>query len=129
VNTVICAVLTWDNRPDVSSQKLIRTFLVGDPFITIEFQAYSQHGGKRPSNFVRSDRPSVLSRWKTSLLTKWGFTKVYISVFYFRKFVKKIQVWLKSDNNKEHFTWTTVYICDNIWLNSPKGKKLFRHNS
>jgi hypothetical protein len=39
----------------------------------------------------------------------WGF---------FRKFVEKIQVSLKSDKNNGYFTWTPLYIYDNISLNS-----------
>jgi len=36
---------------------------------------------------------------------------------FFEKSVEKIQVSLKSDKNKAHFTWRPVYIYDNISLN------------
>ena len=36
--------------------------------------------------------------------------------YYFRKFVKKIQVSLKSDKNNGYFTWRPTYFYDRIWL-------------
>ena len=46
----------------------------------------------------------------------------------FRKYVAKIQVSLKYDKNNGHFTWTPVYIYDNISLDSSLNGKHFRHN-
>ena len=46
-----------------------------------------------------------------------GFYEIlYLSIFL--KFVQKFQVSLKSDTNNRYFTWKTMYIYDNISLNS-----------
>ena len=40
----------------------------------------------------------------------------YLKIF--RKYVKKIQVWLKSDRHNRYCTWRPIYIFDHISLNS-----------
>ena len=46
----------------------------------------------------------------------------------FREPVKKIQVSLKSDQKKWHFTWKSIYIYVNILFNYYKNKKSFRES-
>ena len=59
---------------------------------------------KATVSFVMSTRPSVR-------------IILDISVF-FRKYVEKIHVSLKSDKNNGYITWKRFYIYDNISLNS-----------
>jgi hypothetical protein len=44
----------------------------------------------------------------------------------FRKSVERIQLSLQYDNDYGHFTWPTMYICDNIWLNCAWKEKCFK---
>ena len=52
---------------------------------------------------------------------KWEIR--YLSIF--KTSVKKIQVSLKSDKNNDYFTWTPVYIFDNIWHIYSQDEKRF----
>ena len=52
-----------------------------------------------------------------TLLQLGGLAKKYISIF-FRNPVKKIQVSLKSDQNKGYFTRGPIYFSDHISRNS-----------
>jgi hypothetical protein len=67
---------------------------------------------------------SVFPRWTTRLPLDGFSLNLYLSIF--RKYVEKIQFWLKSDKNKGYFTWKTVYIYDNTSQNSSYGEKCFR---
>ena len=66
-------------------------------------------------------------------LRPYGATRLQLVVFswnfiwdFFRKYVQKIEVSLKSDNNNEYFTWRPMYIFNNISLSSPCNEKSFR---
>jgi hypothetical protein len=64
-------------------------------------------------SFVMSVRQSV---WSKSAGTERIFMK-FGTWRFFWKFVEKIQVSLKSDNNR-YFAWRSTCICDNFSLNS-----------
>ena len=83
----------------------------------LTFEACSQNFEKRllassclsvPWPTVRKLQPG--SHW-TDFHEIW-----YLNIF--RKRIKKIQVSLQPDKNNSHFTWTLMYFCDNISLNS-----------
>jgi hypothetical protein len=69
-------------------------------------------------SFVISVRPSVrLSAWNNSAPNGRILIKLNIWAF-FRKYVEKIQVSLKSDKNNGYFIWRRFDIFDDISLNS-----------
>jgi hypothetical protein len=76
------------------------------------FKARSQNYEKQ---LFASSCPSVRmehfdSHWK-------DFHEIwYLSIF--RKYVWKIQVWLKSDKNNGYMTWRHMYVYGNMLLNS-----------
>jgi hypothetical protein len=69
-------------------------------------------------------KPVCPSAWKNSahagrIFTKFGILSI------FRKSVEKIQVSLKSHNNKGCFIWRPLCIYDHISLNSSQNEKYF----
>jgi hypothetical protein len=62
------------------------------------------------------------SAWNNSAPNGWIFMKFYIWALP----VEKIQVSLKSDKNNRHFTWSSMYVCDNVSLKSSYNEKCFR---
>ena len=72
---------------------------------------------KATISFVLSLNPTVyLSAWNNSALTGRIFMKFELSIF--RKPVENIHYWLNSEKNNRHFTWRSMYIYDNMSLNS-----------
>jgi len=67
------------------------------------------------------------STWKNSAPTGWSLMKFDIWVFFFKS-VEIIQISLKSDKTNRYFTWRSMYIYDNISLNSCQNEKCFRQN-
>jgi hypothetical protein len=65
-------------------------------------------------------RPST---WNNSAPTGQIFVKSDMSIF--QKYVKKIQVSLRSDKNNGYFTWRCMYVYDNILPNSSYNEKCF----
>ena len=69
-----------------------------------------------------SVRPSVRIRRDGQMGSHWtDFNETwYLSFFFVRKFVKKIQVLSKSDKINGYFTWRRLHIYDNISLKQSK---------
>jgi len=61
-------------------------------------------------------RDICLSAWNVSAPTGRIFMKFYLKIL--PKYVEKLQVSLKCDNYKKHFSWRRTYIYDNISQNS-----------
>jgi hypothetical protein len=59
----------------------------------------------------------LLSEWNKSAPTGWIFMKFEIMSI-FEKYVKKIEVSLKSDKHNGYFTRRPMYIFDHIFLGS-----------
>ena len=76
-------------------------------------------------NVCPSVRPSSYMERLGSHLTDVHEIR-YLSIFFFRKSVQKIQISLQSDKNDGYFTWRPMYIYDNISLSSSCDKKCFR---
>jgi len=78
-------------------------------------------------SFVMSVRLLVPPSVRPHGITQLPLEGFYISLF-FRKFVDKFRVSLKSEKNNGYFTWGPMYMCDNISLNSSYYEKYFRQN-
>jgi hypothetical protein len=98
----------------------VRIRLMAWIFVSCVCYASSQHFEKRlsASSCLSALRPSICLSTMQQLSSHWtDFYEIwYLRVF--RKFIKKIQLSIKSDKNNGYFTWRPMYIYDNSSLNS-----------
>ena len=83
----------------------------------VDFIIRIYHDARSPErqiSFVMSVRLSVQIE---QLGSHWMDFHEILYLKIFRKSVEKIQVLLKSDKKSGYFTWRSLYIYDNIWLN------------
>jgi hypothetical protein len=82
---------------------------------------------KETISFVMSVCPSVRPSVRMEQLGSHGtdFHQIwYLNIFLYS--VERSQVPLKSDKNKEHLTWRSIYSFDHISFNSSYSEKCFR---
>ena len=110
----------------------LRVVLATEPLLGLTFQARLILGAftklrKVTTSFVMSVRPFECRRME-QLGSYWtDFDEVW-RCFFFRKYIDKIQVLLKSDKNNCYLTWRRFHIYDNISLNSSYNEKYLRSN-
>jgi len=129
-DTVACLQRHCLNGPDMlnTPYQLARPLRFQGSLITIQAAidiVFRRVRKIKKNEYIASPRLSVRM---AQLASHWTHFHEILHSSIFRKYVKKSQVSLESDNNSAHFTRRPIYNFDHISLSFSENEKCFRHN-